>query len=53
MGKNKKRFDETLQEIREHTKDIKRRYRLRQQEDEDAIQRLKDYLKKKDENEDR
>lgn len=44
VGKNKKPFDEKLQEVREHNHD-KIRYRLRKQEDEDAQRRLEEYLK--------
>lgn len=44
MGKDKKKFDEQLQEIREHNHN-KRKFRLRQQEDEDAKRRLEEYLK--------
>lgn len=55
MGKNKKEFDEKLQEVREHHYD-KRRYRLRKQEDDDAKKRMAEFLKwfhKQEDDEDR
>lgn len=42
MGKDKKRFDEKLQETRTHNHN-KLRYRKRKQEEHEADKELKDY----------
>lgn len=43
MGKNKKQFDENLQEVRSHNSN-KLRYRKRVQQEEEADKELKEYL---------
>jgi hypothetical protein len=42
MGKDKKRFDETLQDVRSKNHN-KLRYRRRLQQEEEAVKELKEY----------
>lgn len=47
MGKDKKHFDERLQEVR--NKHDKVQYRKRKQQEEDAVKQLKDYENRRSE----